>query len=125
MTSKRARSRILIFTVFSATAVALLFGWLNGGAHTEAFPRPFDSRSWKAADPWADTRCGMILDLRHRVGIVGKTRVEIIDLLGRPDDEDSERSMDHWHLCPSFMDVWILEVRWENDTAVSALVRDT
>lgn len=67
----------------------------------------------------------MVLDLRYRIGLVGKTRAEIIALLGKPDDEDSDQSLDHWHLCPSFMDVWILEVRWKNDVATSAIVRDT
>ena len=110
---------------FSVLAGGLAFLWLDNGFHTETLPRPFESRGWKAADLWADTRCGMVLDLRHRIGLVGKTRAEVIALLGNPDDEDSDQSLDHWHLCPSFMDVWILEVRWEGDVATSAIVRDT
>jgi len=46
-------------------------------------------------------------------------------MLGKAEDEDSDPSTSHWHLCPSFMDIWILEVRWHNDRVAEAWVRDT
>jgi hypothetical protein len=45
--------------------------------------------------------------------------------LGEPEGERGEAGLSHWHLCPSFMDVWILEVRWENGRVSQAWVRDT
>lgn len=105
--------------------LALGFGWLTGGAYTTALPRPFDSQRWKAADTWTETRCSMIADLTQRIGVVDKSRAELIALLGKAEDEDADPTTSHWHLCPSFMDVYILEVRWRGDRAVTAKVRDT
>ena len=109
-----------------ATMLLLLllpFGCIAGGAYTEAFPRPFSSAKWKVGQ--GDARCGMIADLQYRVGVVGRTREELVQLLGPAEDNYKDRSVSAWLLCPSFMDVWILEVRWEADRAKSAWVRDT
>jgi hypothetical protein len=105
--------------------VALGLAWLSGGAYTEAVPRPFNSERWKAADTWGDARCGMVADLTQRVGLVGRSRAEIVALLGEPEDEDADPTSSHWHLCPSFMDVYILEVRWRGDRVAATKVRDT
>jgi hypothetical protein len=67
----------------------------------------------------------MIADLQYRVGVEGRTRAEIFGLLGPPEDEDSDPTVSHWHLCPSFMDIYILEVRWDDGRVVDAWVRDT
>lgn len=67
----------------------------------------------------------MIADLTYRVGVVGKSRAELHQMLGEPQDEGEDPASSHWHLCPSFMDIYILEVRWRDDLAVSAWVRDT
>jgi len=68
----------------------------------------------------------MIADLRYRVGVVGRTRAEIYEMLGPPEDENNDDPvLDHWHLCPSFMDIYILEVRWRDERVASAWVRDT
>jgi hypothetical protein len=67
----------------------------------------------------------MLADLRHRIGIEGRSREELTTMLGEAEDEDSDTSTSHWHLCPSFMDIWILEVRWQNDRVADAWVRDT
>lgn len=99
--------------------------YIRGGPHTEAVPQPFSSAEWKDADTWRDTRCAMLSDLRFRIGIEGKSRSELIDLLGQDEDEGSDPNISHWHLCPSFMDVWILEVSWEHDIAADSWVRDT
>jgi hypothetical protein len=108
--------------------VALLLmpiGCMAGGPYTEALPQPFDAERWKAADTWNDTRCGMIADLMHRKGLEGRTHAEVIGLLGEPEGERGEADLSHWHLCPSFMDIWILEVRWESGRVAKAWVRDT
>ena len=121
------RSRVLGcgLLLFGAAAIlALLFGWLAAGPYTSTLPRTFDSEGWKAAD--GDTRCAMIADLQYRVGIVGKSRTELYRLLGAPQDEDDrDLTLDHWHLCPSFMDIYLLDVRRRGDRVASAWVRDT
>ena len=121
------RSRVLgcgLLLAGTAAVLALLFGWLAGGPYTSSLPRTFNSEGWKAAE--GDTRCGMIADLQYRVGLVGRSRAELYKLLGEPEDEDnSDPKLDHWHLCPSFMDIYILEVRWRGDQVASAWVRDT
>jgi hypothetical protein len=98
---------------------------MAGGPYTEALPQPFNSERWKTADTWSDTRCGMIADLMHRKGLEGRTRADLVALLGEPEGEGDETGLSHWHLCPSFMDIWILEVRWENRRVAKAWVRDT
>jgi hypothetical protein len=67
----------------------------------------------------------MIADLQYRIGVDGKSRAELVALLGEPADRYNGLEWAHWELCLSFMDVWILEVRWENGRATSARVRDT
>ena len=122
------RSRVLGCLILVALAVAVLAlaeVWLFGGPYTTALPRAFNSERWRAADAWSDTRCSMIADLQYRVGVVGKTRAELNRLLGQAEYEDDGSTSSHWHLCPSFTDIYILEVRWHGDRAVSAQVRDT
>lgn len=127
MTYSDKRSRVLgcaLLFAFAALGLALLYGWLAGGPYTSSLPRTFNSEGWKAAE--GNTRCGMITDLQHRVGVVGRTRAELYAMLGEPEDEDTnDPTLDHWHLCPSFIDIYILEVRWSDNRVVSAWVRDT
>ena len=99
--------------------------YVYGGAYTEALPRAFNSERWKSANHWGDTRCAMLADLHTRIGIDGKTRTELFELLGPDENENTEVSLSHWHLCPSFMDIWILEVRWKDGIAIDSWVRDT
>jgi hypothetical protein len=109
----------------TALAMMALIGWLAGGAYTEAFPRYFNSERWKAADAWSNTRCAMIADLQYRIGVDGKSRSQLVALLGEPTDRFDGPEWAYWPLCPSFMDVWILEVQWKNGRATSVRVRDT
>lgn len=99
--------------------------YVRGGPYTETIPRPFNSAEWKNSDTWDETRCAMLSDLRFRIGVDGKARKELIDMLGPDEDEDADPNQSHWHLCPSFMDIWILEVRWENGIVADSWVRDT
>lgn len=87
--------------------------------------RPFSSDEWKRANLRAKTRCDMVTDLQQRVGLVGKSKVEIEQMLGRPEHGDDPVGFTHYHLCPSSMDIYILDLRWENERIVSANVRDT
>ncbi len=106
--------------------VVLPVSYVAGGPYTETYPRPFNSASWVAgSDIKDDRRCGMLADLRARVGLKGMTRREVIELLGEPQDSRSEPGISYWLLCPSFMDIWVLEVRWEGSRAAKVVVRDT
>jgi hypothetical protein len=67
--------------------------WLLGiGTPTNfTFPRPFSSELWKQVrlddpDSLGDERCQMVYDLRYRIGLKGRTRAEILRLLGPSDD---------------------------------------
>jgi hypothetical protein len=123
VTSKKAR---VLAAAVIATVMLLPFGCVAGGAYTEAFPRPFDTVNWKNGEGGEDVvRCGMIADLQYRVGVVGKTRAELNQLLGPADDQDTDPSLSYWLLCPSFMDIWVLEVQWKANRAEASWVRDT
>lgn len=111
------RPHPLISVVVASLAVA---GCGVGSGYTQS-PRPFDAQQWRAAD--GDDRCDMVDDLRDRVGLQGRNRDEVVALLGEPESHDEPS--DHYHLCPSFMDVWILEIEWENGRIASTRVRDT
>lgn len=95
-------------------------------------PRQFDSAQWKLAalqsPQWTLARlydrCNMVDDLRKRGGLKGRTRAEVIALLGKPETHSGDPS-DHYHLCPSFADEWILVIRWKNGRVASTHVRDT
>lgn len=106
--------------------MALGLAWLAGGPYTSGLPRPFNSGAWIAGEELEDDRrCGMLADLKLRVEIEGKTRSEIISLLGEPDDRRYEPDTSYWLLCPSFLDIWVLGVRWKNGRAVETVVHDT
>lgn len=108
--------------------VALPFAYLAGGAYTKTFARPFKSESWIPAsgNSFDDKRrCGMLADLTFRVGITGKTREEVVALLGEPEDRRREPGMSYWLLCPSSMDICVLGVRWSDGRAVETVMHDT
>ena len=120
------KTRALGCGVMLVVFVIVPAGYVASGAYTEALPRPFNSKSWIAGSDIADERrCGMLADLRLRVGVIGKSRRELIGILGEPQDEDSDSSSNYWLLCPSFLDIWVLRIRWENDRAADAFVHDT
>lgn len=122
------RSGCIYLVGFFVAVIALLLGWLSGGAYTETFPRPFNAERWKSTtgnDIDDNTRCGMMADLKYRVGIVGKTRIELAQLLGESHTSQFELGSSDWFLCPSFLDIWVLHVEWDGDRAVSASVHDT
>lgn len=65
----------------------------------------------------------MVDDLRNRIGLVGRTRSELVTILGEPDTHGD--ATDDYDLCASFMDVWILEVHWKSGRIASTRIRDT
>ena len=110
----------LVLAPFALTSIAF------PGPYTSTFPRPFDSERWKGVDGWDDeARCGMIADLEYRVGLEGRTRAEVESMLGPPENENPDQEPSHWHLCPSFIDIFILEVRYRGGRVSDVRVRDT
>lgn len=105
--------------------ITLLVLYVGGGPYTETLPRAFNSERWKSADHSEEVRCAMLADLRTRIRIEGKTRAEMFELLGPAENESTDCSLSHWHLCPSFMDIWILEISWKDGIAKESWVRDT
>lgn len=87
-------------------------------------PRPFDSERWKAAGHDADLRCTMVTDLKHRVGLIGKTKQDVLQLLGRPDDQNGGLPTGYL-LCPSLFDFYILRLGWRDDRVASATLGST
>ncbi len=111
--------RFLLLT-FALTASLAVTGCIGASDYAKN-PRRFDAQQWLQAD--GDDRCEMVDDLRNRIGLTGMGRAELIALLGEPELEGN--SPDHYHLCPSFTDVWILEIQWENGRVTSTTIRDT
>ena len=101
--------------------VPLLAASCSGETDHAKNARTFNAQLWRAAS--GHDRCNMVDDLLERIGLKGKTRAELIALLGEPETHDDPP--DHYQLCPSFMDVWILEVEWENGRIASTRIRDT
>jgi hypothetical protein len=122
------RSKILgcaMLLAFVLTGLWLLSILMFPGPYTSALPRSFDAVVWKRSESVDGARCGMLADLRFHIGLKGKSRAEVQALLGLPEDEDGLRKTSLWLLCPSFMDIWVLEVRWSNNRVVEDWVRDT
>ena len=113
MLSNKDLALFACFTLVSACGL--------GSSELTKQPRPFNSQEWKSAE--GDARCDMVDDLLDRVGLVGRSREEVIALLGEPETHDDPP--DHYHLCPSFTDVWILEIRWKDGNVASTNIRDT
>ena len=119
------RKKLLILVLAPLLALGLAWCVGVGTPGTMNLPRPFNSAKWKAADvPDSYVRCSMVADLRHRVGLVGRTEAEIIELLGPPDAVSNGLPL-YYGLCPSYMDVYVLEIEWENGRVASTFVRDT
>lgn len=117
--------RIQVLTLAVAASLAGSGCSFYGETGHAKNPRRFDAQQWELArsDVWSDVRCDMVDDLRERVGIKGRSRDEVIALLGEPGTHGD--TSDLYDLCPSFMDFWVLEVQYEDGRVVSTLVRDT
>jgi hypothetical protein len=107
--------------LLAMTVLLSISGCVGESGYTKA-ARRFDVQGWKSAV--GDDRCAMVDDLRERIGLKGRSRAEVIALLGKPEAHSGDPS-DHYHLCPSFMDVWILEIHWKDGRVASTRVRDT
>lgn len=84
-------------------------------------PRSFSADAWR--NNRGNARCDMVEHLVDHIGLTGRTRSDLYKMLGEPDS--SSGGADFYHLCPSFMDIYVLEIRWRDDTVGAARVRDT
>ena len=87
------------------------------------FPRPFDAAAWQAADALSVERCRMLLDLRYRIGLEGRSKTEVAALLG-PAEIDTP-DLTTYPLCPSTADVYVLELIWDGERVGAVRIRDT
>lgn len=112
-----------VLTVVLGLILLLSILWMIGLGTPDAtnLPRFFSTKVWReSAGPFDQTRCSMVFDLRHRVGIVGKTRGEIEQLLGPPNLEFSETT--EYVLCPSMVDYHMLEIRWKEGRSTGSRI---
>jgi len=56
--------------------------------------------------------------------MVGRTRADVVRLLGEP-EVPVDGGTSTYLLCPSFIDIYILEIDWANGRVASTRVRDT
>jgi len=114
--------------IIAASVALLTLGvvWSCGLATPDAFnlPWPFSSARWKASTDGREIRCSMVADLTHRIGLVGRTESDVTNMLGKPDVRE-DASTTAYLLCPSFGDIYILELTWKQGRVSSARVRDT
>jgi hypothetical protein len=103
-----------------ALSILLLIEVTTPGAFN--LPMRFSSPHWKASSGWQQTRCRMIADLKHRVGLTGRSQREVIELLGVPDIA-VDASTSAYLLCPTLDDVYILELLWQHERVASTRVR--
>lgn len=91
------RSRRIVLLVI-ATLVFAISVWAVVSYHTSH--RRFDRAEWMSADVTQRVRVEMIDDLNHRRLLIGKTRAEVLALLGPPTDELADWDL-AWYLGPS------------------------
>lgn len=84
-------------------------------------PRSFSADAWRANR--GNARCDMVEHLVDHIGLTGRSRSDLYKMLGAPDSASG--GADFYHLCPSFMDIYVLEIRWRDDKVRVARVRDT
>jgi hypothetical protein len=118
--------RRLVLPLLAAALLGVTAVWFFGiGTPVMmTMPRPFSAERWRTAEDGSYVRCAMVADLRYRIGLVGRTGADVVELLGPPDLASGGLPASYV-LCPSFMDVYILEIRWENGRVAATEVRDT
>jgi len=115
------RVKLLNDLKLGVLAISLSLTGCDGGYLGD---RAFDSAQWKAADTLDETRCEMVDDLLKKVSLEGRSRENVVELLGEPDKQ--ENGPDFYVLCPKMIDFMILEVKWdETDRVASTKVRST
>lgn len=117
---------LLVPALFAAIYAIWFVGLSTPGMHNP--PKPFTSARWKASDGTSSYgRCSMINDLRDRVGLVGKTKAQVVELLG-PDEthrifryeKPSAGEPRTYVLCPSDMDYYVLTLDWRDGRVTAA-----
>jgi hypothetical protein len=63
----------------------------------------------------------MMADLRFRVGLVGRSEAEVVELLGNDDDEATGPPT-FYVLCPDLIDFYYLEIEWKDGRVASTRI---
>jgi len=106
--------------VIIGAVIGALAGWVTGGQ------KPFDAELWKVA-PAEKTRLSMADDLMHSRLLVGRSRQEVLILLGTPTNTDKWQDWDMIYVlgpcrCLFPIDYEWLVLRLEDDRVTDARV---
>jgi hypothetical protein len=100
----RTRRRATLLGVLALVVVSILFARYVFSSHeTVADPIAFDRRQWIAAPDDADTRWRMLPDLLAKHALIGMTRRDVEELLGKADRESWSSVQPH----PGYLLKWI------------------
>jgi hypothetical protein len=126
---------VSVIVVVPLLSLGILVAWFFGiGTPTgQNLPRPFQSSVWKSADGFnTKVRCSMVSDLRHRVDLVGRSRADVIKLLGpdqtrdiHPHEAPSSAEPKLYVLCPDFPDWMVMTLEWQNGRVTNTDVWQT
>ena len=114
----RRQTTIIALPLLALLAIAVAWFLGLGTPGMMNLPRPFDSERWKAAHTLTKVRCGMVADLRYRVGLVGRSEADVLELLGDDDDERTGPPT-FYVLCPDLIDFYFLEIKWKDGRVAS------
>ncbi|HEY0426746.1 MAG TPA: hypothetical protein VGC76_02965 [Pyrinomonadaceae bacterium] len=90
------RKQILQITICLALVLMVNLGCAMSNKFWRSYePRPFDSQKWREGD--ALERGTMFIDLFKKRKINGKTKEEVMTLLGEPDKKSTAGGFELWH----------------------------
>jgi outer membrane protein assembly factor BamE (lipoprotein component of BamABCDE complex) len=96
---KNVRKKIIRSYLFGGfVLLAMLFGLSCGAANKfwrSYEQKPFDAQKWREGD--ALERGTMFVDLFKQRKINGKTREEVLSILGEPDKKSTAGDVEQWH----------------------------
>ena len=107
--------------LITRSMLAALAACGNESVDITSNPRAFDMKTWQANR--GNDRCDMAEHLVERTGLRGRTRAQLVELIGEADKRDGQS--DFYYLCPSYMDIYVLEIRWRDERVEGAVIRDT
>ena len=133
--ARQRRSIILAPLLAGLIFFGMLISWFFGVGTPNAqnLPRPFQSKVWKASDGFqTKARCSMVGDLRNRIGLVGRSRTDIVALLGAgdtreiyPHEKSSSSQPTTYVLCEDFPDYIVMTIEWQNGRVSRTYVSQT
>ncbi|MCU0731280.1 MAG: hypothetical protein MUE84_06800 [Hyphomonas sp.] len=109
------------FALLAAVLSSSLVGCSGDSPQLTLSPQTFTAKDWQANR--GNDRYDMVQDLIERVGLRGRGRTEVLALLKAPGKRDGPSDL--YFLCPSDMDIYVLQIGWGDEKIASATIRDT